>query len=299
MRVLLLASFLLSICSHSFSQDNLVFKSGKRIAFSKIGYSSDEIDIKVSDSKKILSFDPDLVLGATYPYHEVNYYVKKHTDSTSVLSYQLLERLEVGKLNLYVKRNGPGQPEKTSGNFYLYLEKGNRLAHVFISNIAGKRKEMLLSVFSTFFADDSLSMAYINNPDFRFKMKEVTKAVQHYNRRNFISKLPNDATLFGSTFLYRTRFQKTKSALEITLFGQIHKLYIEDFIVLRLPVTFASRLRVYDELNSSEKIISSELTDQYFEVSYDKKTCRFIFEKKEGDELQYEFFKIKNKTIDN
>jgi len=298
MRIIAIIFIFLTIQFSGNSQDSLILKTGRRIAFSKINFLEDEIEISTYKDKDLLIFDPDSVFGTTYPYREINYFVLPNLGSLSGLKYQILERLEVGLLTLYIKRNGPGQPERTSGNFYLYLNKDNRIENIFISNVAGKRKKEFFDVFSSFINDDSISVSYINSREFKFKLKDVFEVVQYYNRRNFISKSPDSSTLFGSVYLYRTKFQKTKSGLKIRTIDQVHHLYLEDFIRLRLPINFASKLSLSDGYIKSEKILSGEFVDQYYEVLFDSKTGSYLFDKKEGSELQYEFYKIKNKTID-
>ena len=63
-----------------------------------------------------------------------------------------------------------------------------------------------------------------------------------------------------------------------------------------MPIKNASRITVSSDYSSNYKLVAGEMTDQYYEVSFDQKTRKFIFEEKKGYERQYEFYKIKKKV---
>lgn len=297
MKIILTTLLFLTTHAVVLGQDSLVLVTGKRIAYSKIDFEPDHIRIKAFSSREKLIFSPDSVLGFCSPTRELNYYIKPYKEATNGLSYQFLEKIKTGKINLYIKSGTDGQPEFTFGNTYLYMEKDGLLECVFASNALGGKKLLIYDVFAGFVEDDEESAAYVSDAAFKLKMDEVIKVTEYYNRRNSSEQDPKPEDVMGRVFLYRTRFQKPKRGISISLYGEQHKLYINDFIQLNLPVEYATKFTISDDYLNNSQLLSGDFTDQYFEVTYDKKNNIFSFEKKEGDEVQYEFYTIKKNVM--
>lgn len=295
--ILFLALFALSFVSQS--QDSLILVTGKRIAYSKIDFEADHIKIKAIEEDEKLIFPPDSIMGFCSPINETNYYLKPYEESNNGWSYQFLERLEVGRINLFEKSASEGQPEFTYGAIFLYMEKDGRFECVFATNATGDKKDEKFEAFTSFVNDDEESLDYIRDASFKFKIDEIIKVVQYYNRRNFIHNDPATGDVHGKVIFYRTKFQKPKSGITLELYGERHKLYINDFIQLNIPIEYATKFTIHGDYLNNDELLAAEFNDQFFEVVLDKKTNTFHFEKKEGSEAQYEFYKIKRKVVRN
>lgn len=296
--LLLLLSGML-FCLNCLAQDSLVLITGQRIAYTKIDLEPDRIRIKTHEGRERMSFNPDSVMGFCSPANELNYYLKPYEEAKNGLSYQFLERVEVGHITLYRKTDTPGQPEYNYGNTLLYMEKEGEFKCVFDAKAGGGKKLLKRDAFTEFIEDDEESLSYIQGPGFKFRAEEVIKVVQYYNRRNFIPRDPRRGDVFGKIILYRTKFAKPKSPVTVNLFGKRHKLYINDFIQLDFPITYAAKVSVKADYVQNYQLLAGDFTDQYFEVVYDKKSNTFQFDRKEGTEVQYEFYKIKKKVVGN
>ena len=276
------------ICPALYAQNMLVLKDGKRIPYANIDFQKDTISIKTMETDENLSFYFESVIGYCSPIDEENYYIKKNLDWDGDLSYQFFERMEVGTIYLYRRKD-------TSPDTYLYMEKNGRLENVFNALESGKNKDAIFEVFKSFVADDEESMRYINDKKFNYSLADMVVVIQYYNRRHNYIYNQIDEESRGKVFLYRTKFQKIKNELVIELYGEKHKLYRNDFIEFDIPIQTASKVTVTSDYSSNFKLLAGEMTDQYYEVRFDQKTRKFIFESKEGPERQYEFYKIKKK----
>ena len=238
------------------------------------------------------------MFAVCFPIHEVNFFVKSVPEEIEEFPYRLLQRTEVGHINLYKLESAKGQPHPTSGNVIYYMEKEGRIELVYVSNAAGDQRDEYMDKLRSFFTDDEQSMSYINS-DFRYKGKEVEKMVEYYNKRNFEMHEKAESAVTGKIYVYRTHLQQEKSQVDIHYFDEDHRLFVDDFIIMRLPIAYPVKVRIEGDFVSSTHIMSAEFTDQYFELVYDKKANRYEFERKDGTELKYEFFRIRNKAIDN
>jgi hypothetical protein len=281
--------FAFFFCSTLFAQNSLVIKNGKDIPYSKIEFLKDSIKVESLDTEEVFSFHFKSVIGYCSPTNEENYYVKRNVDLSSELSYQFFERMEVGPLYLYRRKD-------IAPEMFLYMEKDGRIEKVYSVHASGQKKAEMLEVFKSFVADDEESLRYINDKKFNYNKDDILVVVQYYNRRNFYSLDQEEDKSLGKIFLYRTKFQKIKNELEIEVYGKRHKLFRNDFIEFDMPIKNASRITVSSDYSSNYKLVAGEMTDQYYEVSFDQKTRKFIFEEKKGSERQYEFYKIKKKV---
>lgn len=267
------------------AQDILVLKSGKRIAVSKLDVVEDIVRIVTYEEGVNLSFRPDAVLGYFTPNVGNSFYMKSNVEINGQKSPQFLERIEVGRINLYKKMSW-------SNTLYYYLEKDDRFEKVFASIENGSRKQDNFEIFSSFMVDDD-SMKLINNSSFNFKTKGIIEAVQDYNRRNFVEKERKSEDFAANIILYRTKFQRIKRILKVELFGETCDLGINDYITFKVPLGYASKLTISGEFVKTDRLISGGFIDQYYEIVYNKKSQSFFLDKKEGSELQFEFYKIK------
>ncbi|MEO9965734.1 MAG: hypothetical protein ABJF11_08100 [Reichenbachiella sp.] len=269
-----------------YSQDSLVLKNGKRIAYTRLVMYDDQVEIKNEQTKEFETYPCELVYGYSEGMKERTYFLKSNPESEGS-GYFFLKRLKVGRVSLF---------ENTGNDQSLYVEKDGRFEKALGLTEKKSKKVERLETFKSFVADDDESLAYIASSGFKFGWKDISRVIEYYNKRNFIEREPSGDDVYGYVYLYRTQFQKTKQGIKITLNGQQHDLYIEDYIILSLPVAYASMLHLRDSEVNSTQILSGELEEQYFEVLYDSKTNTFKFDKKEGTELRYEFFKIKDKV---
>lgn len=286
------------LCLAAYAQDSLVLKTGERIGIKKVQYTPQEIVLKSLPDGEVHAYPWQEVLAKISSKHDNDFFIKPYPNSKSGLDYQMLERIESGPLNLYIKKSSKGQIEKTLDNFHLYLEKGDRIEQVYVSNAGGKRKKDLFNKFKSFMYDDADAIFYVDGPTFKQRLEEIRTAVQKYNLANHEDTTPQSNDVVGNVILYRTNLQKSKEGLRIFLQGERHFLYIDDFISLRVPINRPVKLRIKDSKHESERILTAAFNDLYYEVSFDDYSGKFVFEKKEGEELQYEFYKIKSATKD-
>ncbi len=268
------------------AQDSLLLVNGRRIAYEKLEELGDSIEVMTLD-QKVLYFDPDSVKGYSEIVNERRFFCKPNPDTANFQTYVFVERLVSGKLSLY---------EKTRGQDAIYLEKGERFEKIFDPIESYQEKQDRIEVFTSFIDDDDESLSYVQNPNFIFKFKEIMLVLEHYNQRNFEVTKPNPEDLRGTVYLYRTKFQKTKSGIKIKFFDGVHDLYIEDFIQLDVPIDYPSKMVIYDDYYKSEVSLSGTFEDQYYEVLYNKRANGFILKQKTGTELYMEFVKIREKV---
>ncbi|SMD34554.1 hypothetical protein SAMN04488029_2071 [Reichenbachiella faecimaris] len=287
MRALVLFFFLILFQNFVFAQDSLVLKTGERIPYTRMAVLEDQVEIKHEVTKEFHAFPYDAVYGYSEGMKEKTYFFKQNPETEGGNDYLVVRRLCVGNLSLF---------EGTGNNQSLYMEKGERLEKVFEVTESKSEKLQRLEILKSFVNDDAESMAYITASGFKFKWKEIETVVEYYNKRNFDEASSSSADVVGTVYLYRTQFQKTKDRIVIKMNGEDHDLYLEDFIMLEMPIDYASKLYLRDSNIRSTHVMSGELEEQYFEILYDAKTNTFRFDKKEGTELQYEFYKIRDKV---
>lgn len=285
-RVTILVVFAFFVWFSGHAQDTLVLRNGKRIGILKLAMANDHLEVKNSATKAFESYPFDSVFGYSKGSKERAYFLKKNP-SKDYSGYFFLKRIAVGRLTLF---------ENTGNDQSLYLEKDGRFEKVFGMTESKAKKAKRLDIFMSFVSDDEESTAYLNAPGFKYKWNEILTVVAHYNERNFVERLPQAGDVLGRVYLYRTQFQKTMQGIKIKLYGKDHDLYIEDFIMLDLPVAYASQLHLRDSEVRSTHELSGEFNEQFFEVLLDPDTNTFRFDKKKGTELQYEFFKIKDQV---
>ncbi|MGL1886589.1 MAG: hypothetical protein OCD76_08755 [Reichenbachiella sp.] len=271
-----------------FSQDTLVLRSGRRVPFTKINEYSDLIQVKDYQQNKLIDFLPESIIGYSQALKDETYFLIFEPEGQNRGEYLFVERLEVGVITLYAKERG---------GFTLYAEKNNSLFEIY--NIQSNKtiKGDNLSQFKSIISDDQESEEYVSSSGFKFKTKEIQKVIQYYNRRNYQDHQPSSEDVLSTIYFYRTKFQKTKEKIRIKLNGQLHELYIEDFIQLDLPINHASKLTFFDSHVRNDIILSGGLKDQFYEVLYDPRDNVFQLDPKDGTELHFEFNGIKEKVI--
>lgn len=286
MKIIILFALILVINNSLYAQDSLVLRNNKRIPYTRLAMQDGLVEIKNEVTKAFETYPCDSVYGYSEGMKERTYFLKRNPEPDE-MSHIFLKRLEVGPISLF---------ESTGNVQSLYVEKGDKFEKILGLTESKAKKAERLEVFKTFVEDDIESMSYINSSSYKNRWKDITTVLQYYNRRNFEERNPTSNEVKGAVYLYRTQFQKTKEGIKIDLNGKSHDLYIEDYIILDLPVDYASLLTLRDSEVRSQRVISGELEEQYFEVLYDAKTNTFRFDKKEGTELRFEFFKIKDKV---
>lgn len=287
MRLFLLFILSLGINTIGVAQDSLVLKTGQRIPFTRLSIFDDIVEIKHEDTKEFHEFPCADVYGYSEGMKERTYFLKPNPEEDGRGNYLILKRALIGNISLF---------EGTGNNQALYVEKGDQFEKVFGVTEAKNQRMERLEKLKSFVNDDAESMAYISSSGFKFKWKEIITVATYYNKRNYDDKIPDGDEVMGWVYLYRTQFQKTKDRIVIEMHGKDHDLYLEDYIILPMPIDYASKLSLRDSEIRSTHIMSGELEEQYFEVLYDSKTNTFRFDKKEGTELQFEFYKIRDKV---
>lgn len=287
MRLIILFTVLILAHTYTSAQDSLVLKTGQRIPYTRMSVFNGQVEIKHEETKEFHQYPCQEVYGYSEGMKERTYFFKPNPESTDENDYLVLQRLYVGKLSLF---------EGTGNDQSLYMEKGEILKKVFGVTESKYEKEERLETLKSFVNDDEESMAYINSAGFKFKWKEIETVVEYYNKRNFEATPYSEDDVYGMVYLYRTQFQKTKDRIVIEMNGEDHDLYLEDFIMLEMPIDHASKLYLRDSEIKSTHVMSGEMEEQFFEILYDSKTNTFRFDKKDGTELQYEFYKIRDKV---
>ncbi|WP_420580348.1 hypothetical protein [Reichenbachiella sp.] len=287
MRLLSLLILSLSIHFSGLAQDSLVLKTGKRIPYTRMSIYDDQVEIKHGSTKEFHIFPCDEVYGYSEGMKERTYFIKPNPEEDNWGHFLTLKRVLVGKISLF---------ESTGNNQCLYAEKDGKFEKVFSVTESKSEKQKRLDILKSFVSDDDESMAYISSSGFKFKWKEIETVASYYNKRNHDERVPAEQDVMGWVYLYRTQFQKTKDRIIIEMYGEDHDLYVEDYIILPMPIGYASKLSLRDSEVRSTHIMSGELEEQYFEVLYDSKSNTFRFDKKTGTELQYEFYKIRDKV---
>ncbi|WP_422361067.1 hypothetical protein [Reichenbachiella sp.] len=285
-----LLSLLILSLAHQFTslaQDSLVLKTGQRIPYTRMSIYEDQVEIKHEETKEFHIFSCDDVYGYSEGMKERTYFIKSNPEEDNWGNFLTLKRVLVGKISLF---------ESTGNNQSLYAEKDGRFEKIFSVTESKSQKQQRLDVLKSFVSDDEESMAYISSSGFKFKWKEIEIVASYYNKRNHDERMPTEEDVMGWVYLYRTQFQKTKDRIVIEMYGEDHDLYLEDYIILPMPIDYASKLSLRDSEIRSTHIMSGELEEQYFEVLYDSKSNTFRFDKKNGTELQYEFYKIRDKV---
>lgn len=266
------------------AQDTLILANGRRAAYVNIAQYADAIEITDLNSWTE-TFAPDSVVGYCSTSYGITYYRKP--DPSGLSKYLMLSRALAGEISLY---------ENNRGVYELYIEKGDRFEKIMDATFTREGEEQAFEVFKSFVEDDEQSLAYISQKKFSFKFDEIMLVAEYYNRRNFERQQPDALDLRGRVYLYRTKFQKFKTGLNVRAYGKDHEIFVEDYIQLELPIEYPSRLTIHDDFLRSEVIVSGDLTDRYYEIVYDNKSNSFVIEEKTGSELQYEFNNIRDKV---
>jgi len=287
MRLFCLFIISLTICSSGIAQDSLVLKTGQRIPYTRLSILDDRVEIKHEETKEFHEYPCAEVYGYSEGMKERTYFIKPNPEEDGRGNYLILKRALIGNLSLF---------EGTGNNQSLYMEKEGRIEKVFGVTESKNQRMERLEILKSFVSHDEESMAYISSSGFKYKWKEILTVATYYNSRNYDEKVPDGNDVMGWVYLYRTQFQKTKDRIVIEMYGEDHDLYLEDYIILPMPIDYASKLSLRDSEIHSTHIMSGELEEQYFEVIYDSKSNTFRFDKKTGTELQYEFYKIRDKV---
>ncbi|WP_109831030.1 hypothetical protein [Reichenbachiella versicolor] len=271
---------------HAYGQDTLIMKDGRRIAFMKMWQYTDGIELKMADDSDNILVHPDSILGYWNNSKELSYFMVKDPDAKEGYEYIFTEREQVGAVSLFT----------THTTDKMFALKGGQMVKIWDSY---DRKDMMDARGASFrllFSEDSESMAYLNDPKYKHSPKEISHVVRYYNLRNYQDPDPVLSRVKGKVLIYRTRFQKTKDVIKINNRGKIGELHINDFNVFEVPILQPLKLTFYDGVSRTDILISAEMSEQYFEVLYDKKTNGFRLDEKTGTELQYEFFGIRDKV---
>ncbi|MGL1888356.1 MAG: hypothetical protein OCD76_17705 [Reichenbachiella sp.] len=285
MKITLLLLFLFTT-QLSWSQDSLVLKTGATIAFQKIYQTDDQIEILTMD-KEEQSYSCKNIFGYYDVTNDASFYLLRDSDSDDENPYIFLDRTQLGAINIYIN-NGR--------EYAIYLEKDDQLRLVYSDSDSKDQFDKRINVLKSYVSDDKVTLDFIDSKDFKLKSGIIETIVTDYNKRNYKDRQLSKADLTKMVYLYRTKFQKSKENIRVTLHGQSYELEIEDYVALPVPVKYPSKLTLADEYSTTEMIISSQLTDQYYEVYYDKRSDSFLLDLKTGSELHYEFNKIKEKV---
>lgn len=267
------------------AQDTLVLKSGRRVPFLRMQAYEDVVRVKDYEQNKMVDFLPDSILGYSQATKEEDYFLI--FDPSDPEQYLFVERILVGPITLY---------SYDKSGLALFAEKDGDIFEVYSLHASSEDQSTFQKDFVSLVSDDMESASYVSAAAYRHKQKEIELVVEHYNRRNHLDQLPDDDEIRGTVYLYRTRFQKTKDRIFVTLYGEAHDLYIEDFIQLEVPVRYPAKVILSDRYVSNEVLLTGELEDQFYEVLYDKRTKGFRLDPKDGTELHFEFYGIKDKV---
>lgn len=275
-----------------YAQDSLMLKTGKMIPFVKLYQYEDSIELKMPYSKKWVSYASEDVFGYYDILNDQSYYLMANPEKNDYdLSHIFLERTTVGTINMYVDN---------SRDYKMYLSKNNKTYLIYQTLESQSENNMRVETLKELVMDDDKSVKYMGSQEFKFKPREIELVINQYNQRNFIGgAFSTDARITKRLFLYRTKFQKKKGPIRVWLNGTPHKLYIEDFILLNVPVNYASQITISDGSISTERIVSASIAEQYYEVLYDVKTEGYILDPKSGSELHFEFNRIKERIEKN
>lgn len=282
-RYIWLCLILLSV-SDIWAQDSLIYHNGRTVAYKKYNWIPHAVEILTYNNEWI-SVPADSLLGINMIAKEKTYFCIENPDTTDHYSLLLVERIESGSINLYRSR---------VDGLKFYIQKNGKILDLMSGN-----KDEGKAMLKSFVANDIESITYINSRDFSLKWKQIALVVRKYNERNFVHHDREKFEAKGTVYLYRTNFQDTKNRIKIDGYGEIHDLYINDFIVLDIPIEYPTRFKVYDGNNNNEVTVVGEFQDQYYEVHFDERRGSFVFDLKSGSELLYEFSKISNMVDDN
>ncbi|PIB36885.1 hypothetical protein BFP72_16485 [Reichenbachiella sp. 5M10] len=267
-----------------YAQDTLVLHSGRRVPFTRMSLYDDAVEVKDYEEQRWELYPPDSILGYSQALKEETYFLIQPEE---VEGYVFAERHEVGELTLYV--------DDQSG-YRMYVERAGQFACVYDGKDNQREHAVKLERFVELVADDEESLAYVQAATFKYRPREIEKVIAYYNERNYTVQTLTDETVRGTIYLYRTRFQKTKKRIKIRQSGRYHELYINDFIQLHLPINYPTKLLLYDGSIQTEILVSGGLRDRFYEVLYDARSDDFRLDEKDGTELHYEFYGIKEKV---
>lgn len=269
----------------SLAQDILVLNSGERIPFMRMQEYEDVIRIKDFEDGELVDYLPDSVLGYAEVNSEQDYFLIFDPEDTT--NYLFVERLIVGPITLYVYEK--------EGNA-LFAEKNGELKEVYNKYTKGEEAQDQFEQLLNMVSDDNMAFKAMRSAEYRHRLKDIEQLLMAYNQRNYEENPPVEDEILGSVYIYRTRFQKTKDPIHVTLFEESEEIWIEDFIHLQIPVNRPVRLLLADRYASNEVLLTGQLGEQFYEVLYDRRSEGFVLDDKSGTELQYEFYDIKRKV---
>jgi len=271
----------------SWSQDSLMLKTGEMIPFVKLYQYDDAIELKAPYSKERISYYPDDVFGYYDILNQQSYYLLLNPEKEdNQFKHVFLERTTAGAIDVYIDNQR---------DYKMYLNKNGKTHLIYRTLEPYSSRKERIDTLKQLVIDDNECIDYIESHSFKLKPTEIQLVINQYNQRNFVDIGSTSREVTKQVFLYRTKFQKTKGVVRIWLNGKPHKLYIEDFIQVNIPVKYSSRITITDGTVSTDKIISANLAEQYFEVLYDSKTNSYLLDPKSGSELHFEFNRIKEK----
>lgn len=281
---------LLTVLSHAaFSQHFLVKKNGENVPYKKIKFEDVYVELTSNDKKKTKVGEEDIIGYYDDNYRKIYYRQPIVPDNETRLEFfpkkregfNYLERVEAGRINLYMRVESSGSPGGFSANgtmsagtatttTYYYAEKGDHYKNVYITGLLRDKAEDYKAL-EDFVGDDEEISKKLGSDDFRLNEKNLLRLIQEYNIKHFEKVRDLEYKVQINSSYYTVVRPKFKEQLRLVVNDSLeYALPASKFpLPLALPRNVPSKVCVTWEAGSNCKIIDPcPFTMQYYELDY-------------------------------
>jgi hypothetical protein len=172
---------LLFVFGSSFSQNVLVFNSGRTLAFTRLEAQSNYLDVWPSIDRDIIQPPIDSIWGyyKLGPNKDILQINLADDSEGSELNYQFLPYGLRGKINSY-SYPVPFTTQDDESSNYLFLEKDGQTDMIFPYSF-GSTKENSIKAFKKYIGDSEDILKEVNAPDYQHDFDNVARLVNTYN----------------------------------------------------------------------------------------------------------------------
>jgi hypothetical protein len=245
------------LCS---AQNLLIKKDGEHVPYKKLKKSNGYYEAIQDNKVKV-----KLLVGEVIGFYDGNLqkisYKKPLVKNNEKLlfplnavdtanGFQVLEREEVGKINLYKKEVFSGSGASSTSTTYYYAEKAEVFLNVFITGLGNKKDD--LKVLKSLISDDDLIAEKIAAESFQLNEKNLLRTIRDYNLSKFTNPEVRDYAKIGTVSFYTTVGLKLKESV---------LLKINDSLEYRMPTSYYPLpIKIPLEVPSKVCIISEHAT---------------------------------------
>lgn len=242
--------FAITLSVSGVEQKILILKSGEKVEFKKWKLYKEHIRILHNGSEKS-EIDINEIDGYFDPSLSKRYYKKPAPPDIFAtkkrLTYEFVERIVEGKINLYesIQYKGshittPGGSMMPSADVDYYIEKNDDYRWVF----TGKwQKAETLDVLKKLLGDDETLVGKLNAANFKINLKTITQLIREYNVRAFAGVASGSYQEAGSVGFYARIIGKKMYDILLKVNDSLtYQVPDNNVLNVRLPVSTRSKV---------------------------------------------------------